>query len=204
MNHHQFNPVAQALIRCPSRRDVVRGLMGVGLAIGTLRLSHAADAKKRKGKKTKKKQHTPQPVVNAFGCLDIGQRCRGDSSLCCSGVCAGRKPKKGKRDRRVCAAHNAADCSEQRNRCTSTNPITAVCNLPDLFSSCLVTTGNAPFCGSLFEFDSSVHCQACTRDADCLGLGFPAGSACVQLGGQYCNGCEATQNRACLPPAVLA
>jgi hypothetical protein len=86
-------------------------------------------------------------------------------------------------------------------RCGSLDPAVAVCNPLDEFATCVVTTGNAPFCGSLLGFSPAAHCQNCTRDADCLALGFPTGSACVQLGGTFCNGCEATQNRACLPPA---
>jgi hypothetical protein len=82
--------------------------------------------------------------------------------------------------------------------------VLALCNQPDEFATCLVTTEGAPFCGTLQFFNPAVHCQSCNTDVDCVERGFPPGSACVQLGGQFCNGCEATENRACLPPAIPA
>lgn len=182
-----------ALTRIPSRRDVVRGLVGAGLGLGIARWQPTAEAKK-------KRKEPPTPVVNEFGCLDVGQPCRGNSALCCSGVCQGKKPKKGKKDTRTCAAHHTGDCTPQRNYCDAIPKVLALCNLPADTAFCTVTTGNAPFCASLLGFDAAVHCQACAKDSDCLALGFPPGSACVQTGGD-CNACEATQDRACFPPA---
>jgi len=183
---------------------VLRSLAGSGLALGSLRLSAVGEAKNMHKRRNKKKTPRAQPVFNEFGCLNIGQPCRGDSSLCCSGVCAGDKPKKGKPDRRVCAAHNAGNCSPQRDRCTVQDPVLAECNPSDQFASCLVTTGKAPFCASLLGFNRALQCQPCAKDADCLALNFPPGSACVRLSGQACNGCEATAGRACFPPAIPA
>jgi hypothetical protein len=167
----------RTLSSVPSRRDVLRGLAASGIGLGMAQLPVHVRAE------------------NQYGCLNVGDRCK-KASQCCSGVC---KRKGGKRK---CAAHDAGKCSLLRNRCTATDPILAACNLPDEWATCLVTIGNAPFCGTLLAFKQDVHCQTCTKDADCLSLGFPPGSACVQLGGQFCNGCEATDNRACLPPAV--
>jgi len=93
-------------------------------------------------------------------------------------------------------------CSALRNRCTVVDPAIANCDPDNQFSACLRTASDELFCGTLFGFDAAVNCKACTQDADCLALGFPPGSACVQLGGQFCNGCEATNNRACLPTAI--
>jgi hypothetical protein len=98
----------------------------------------------------------------------------------------------------------AGTCSVQRNRCTVADPVLATCNLPDEFATCLVTTSDTPFCGSLLAFNPAVHCQACATNADCATLNFPPGTACVQIGGKFCNGCEATGNRACVPPALSA
>ncbi len=197
MEGRHFDDLIRSLFA--SRRSLFAGAAMV--AVGWLG-SMDAEARSRHGKKRKhKKTPATQPIFNQFGCLDVGQPCAGDSSQCCSGVCEGKPPKKGKPDTRVCAAHNAGACTTSRNRCTSVDPGLAVCNPNSQFAACLVTTGNAPFCGTLFNFDPAVTCQTCTRDADCLAIGFPSGSACVQLGGTFCNGCEATQNRACLPPA---
>src|SRR5215213_3464644 len=93
-------------------------------------------------------------------------------------------------------------CSALRNRCTVVDPAIAVCDPVNDFSTCLLTTSGELFCATVFGFNQSVNCQSCNQDADCLALGFPPGSACVQLGGQFCNGCEATNNRACLPTAI--
>jgi hypothetical protein len=206
VNQTLFDAMRQAVTRLPSRRNLLRGLAGAGLSLSSLRLPDALEAKsgKQKRARKKKKPKIPRPVFNQFGCLDVGQPCRGDGSLCCSGVCAGKKPTKGKPDRRVCAAHNAGDCSPQRNYCELDNPpVLSLCNLPSDTALCLVTTGSAPFCGSALGFDAAVHCQTCAKDADCVALGFPPGSACVQMG-ERCNACEATQNRACMAPAIPA
>jgi hypothetical protein len=99
-------------------------------------------------------------------------------------------------------ARKVGTCSALRNRCTVVDPAIAVCDPANDFSACLVTASGELFCATLFGFDRSVNCQSCNQDADCLALGFPSGSACVQLGGTLCNGCEATNNRACLPTAI--
>lgn len=197
MDGRRFDEMTRLLSH--SRRSLLAG--SAGIALGLLGPFEGEARKKHRRKRGPKKAPLPQPVLNQFGCLDVGQPCAGDSSQCCSGICEGNPPKKGKPDTRVCAAHNAGACTTARNRCTSVDPGLAICNPNSQFAACLVTTGNAPFCGTLFNFDPATTCQACTKDADCLALGFPAGSACVQLGGTFCNGCEATQNRACLPPA---
>jgi hypothetical protein len=127
----------------------------------------------------------------------------GNDSLCCSGVCQGKKPKKGKPDKRVCTAHHAGECSPRRDYCDLEQaPVNNLCNLPAETAFCVVTTGEAGFCASLLGFDAAIHCQACAKDADCEALGFPPGSACVVFSGR-CNACEPI-NRACLPPAISA
>jgi len=99
-------------------------------------------------------------------------------------------------------ARKVGTCSALRNRCTVVDPAIALCDPVNDFSACLVTTSGELFCATLFGFEQSVNCQSCNQDADCLALGFPPGSACVQLGGKFCNGCEATNNRACFPTAI--
>lgn len=197
MESHHFDDLIRSLFA--SRRSLFTGT--ATLALGWFSSMDAGARTRHRKKRNHKKTPVPQPVVNQFGCLDVGQPCLGDNSQCCSGVCEGEPPKKGKADTRTCAAHNAGDCTASRNRCTALDPGLAVCNPTSQFAACLVTTGSAPFCGTLFNFDATVNCQTCGKDADCLALGFPPGSACVQLGGQFCNGCESTQNRACFPPA---
>ena len=101
MDQTSFNVVTRILSHLPTRRAVLRGLAGAGLGFNSLRLSQAVEAKKKHKKRNKRTKHTKtQPVLNQYGCLDVGQPCKGDSTRCCSGICAGKKPKKGKPDTR--------------------------------------------------------------------------------------------------------
>jgi hypothetical protein len=192
MDGSQFDKLIRSL--ASPRRSVLGG--GLALVVSRLGGSGIDAKKKRKHKKP------PAPVFNEFGCLDVGRPCRGNSELCCSGVCQGKKPKKGKPDKRVCAAHDAGDCSPQRNRCTVEDPLLSLCNVPSETALCHVTTGNAPFCGDEFGFSETLHCRDCAKDTDCLAFGFASGSACVLFQGGRCDVCANTGGRACLPPGI--
>jgi hypothetical protein len=175
MDQYPFRVWTHAFGRTPSRREVLRGLAGVGLSLGGLRLSEveAAKNKPKKRKKRKGKKQTPIPSVTPP-------------------PVTGPPP----------PGRKVGTCSALRNRCSVVDPGIATCDPANESSACLVTTSGELFCGTLFGFQTSVNCKACDQDADCVALGFPPGSACVQLGGQFCNGCEATNNRACLPTAI--
>jgi hypothetical protein len=183
------------LTAVPSRRDVLRGLIAAGLGFGALRLPEAAAAKKKRKKKPRK------PTFSAFGCLNVGQPCRGDSATCCSGICQGKKPKKGKKDTSTCVAHNTGGCTPERSLCVTDSPASQ-CSAEGV---CLTTTGNAGFCA-----DADIgftNCQPCRTDTDCEALGFGAGAACVIFDGQFCaspdEGCaghNGSSGTACLQP----
>src|SRR5688500_16952446 len=182
MNEHavatRFPAVTQTLARLPTRRDIVRGLAGAGLGLAGLRLSGLAGAKQKhaRSKRKKKNRKRPQPVVNQYGCLEVGQPCKGDSTRCCSGVCEGKKPKKGKKDTRRCVAHGTGTCEQdQLTLCEVYNPAPAPCN--NAACVCVRTTADSSFCGTTAVGVSD--CAACQRDSDCQALGFAAGSACV-------------------------
>lgn len=186
----------------PSRRDVLRGLAGTGLGLTGLRLAAIAEAKKKRKRKThkKKRQQTPQPVFNSFGCLDVGQPCRGDSSLCCSGICEGTTPRKGKPDTSTCVGHNAGVCTAETNACEL--GVELACNPNAPRTNCSITTGNAPFCAAIDPVQGArPNCRSCTRDTDCQGE-FGPGAACVVLGGVCTALCLATGRTACFPPAA--
>jgi hypothetical protein len=165
-----------------------------------LQYSENTEAKKRHRRKKKKKQDekppiTPEPVANEHGCLDIGQPCRGDSTLCCSGQCEGVAPAQGQPDISVCVAHNASICSPALNICTTGNE--SFCHASNRNCHCTVTTGNAGFCGD-FTLGALSLCRVCNRDADCQAE-FGAGAACVVFEG-ICSGyCPSTGGTACLP-----
>src|SRR3712207_5986457 len=113
MDQKRFDDLTRTLNRLPFRREVLRGLAGVGLGLGVLRLSDPIEAKKkkRKGKKRKgkRKDQNQTPPVNTPPPPPL-------------------------------PPPFAGNCSVQRNRCTVADPILAACNLPDEFASCLVTT----------------------------------------------------------------
>lgn len=125
------------------------------------------EAKKKKKRKKNKKN---KPDTNAFGCLNVGQHCNGKDDKCCSGVCDGKKPKKGKKDKSTCVAHNVGPCQDAFDVCAG---VAVPCSAGDQ-GGCFKTTGNAPFCGA-----GDTPCLPCKRDSDCVALGFGFGAACV-------------------------
>lgn len=180
MDGDRFEALAR-LVTASSRRGALRCLAGAVLALGWVTRRPAGGlARKRKRK----------PAFNAFGCVPVGKPCRGKNGVCCSGVCQGKKPKKGKPDRSRCAAHNTGGCLAAEQGC-GPNP-DVPCGAGGL---CLATTGNAGFCGRVQD----AACAACRRDADCPAATFGAGAACVVCR----NGsCPETGDRACVPAAA--
>ncbi len=190
-----FDALTHALASGATRRAAVRAL-GAALGAGVLLPVGANDTT---GKKKRRKKPLP---LNQFGCLNVGAKCRGKSTLCCSGVCTGRKPKKGKRDQRKCVAHNAAGCAPEINFCVAP-PSAAFCNPVVPHAVCMVTTGRGNFCGNRAGTSDENNCRLCARDKDCEALGFPLGSACVMLAGTNCgSNCATTGARACVPPGA--
>ena len=188
MDEHNFPPLRRALTNLPSRRDVLRSLAGAGLGLGALRLPDAVEAKK--GKKKSKK--------NAFGCLDVGQRCAGKDGKCCSGICQGKKPKRGKKDKSKCVAHDAGICIAEADTCTAGAEVRCNPSNPSCF--CTLTTGNAGFCAA-FSGGPAGHCRVCRKDTDCEPE-FGEGAACIVLGGICTTLCLATGRTACAPPCA--
>lgn len=183
----RFDSSIRALIHAPSRREVLRGLAGVSLGFGAARFPDLADAKKKKRKHKK-------PKPNAYGCLEVGDACK-DADQCCSGIC------EGKTGRKRCRAHGAGTCNPgSPGFCSADDPTQALCN-DSLNCVCLETTGGSAFCGSLAARASG--CADCKRDADCLALGAPPGSACVPFATGACAGaCES--GMLCVAPCHVA
>jgi hypothetical protein len=170
MDASRFDALARSLIQGASRRGLLRGLGAAALSAVVLRRPWSAAAKKKPKKKLKK---------NAFGCVDVGKACRGKDSVCCSGICQGKKPKKGKKDKSRCVAHDVLDCAPGADNCGG---VPFNCG-PQLNGVCLQTTGKASFCA-----DPSLECLACKKDTDCVASEGP-GAACVVC---LTGGCEET------------
>jgi hypothetical protein len=156
----RFDNLARALDRQTPRRTAL-GVFGGGLAglLTRLGLDEAA-AKKRKRKKKLKK--------NEFGCVNVGGKCRGKDAHCCSGICQGKKPKKGKKDTSKCLAHNVLDCEAGADTCLENKVIPCGTS-----GRCYQTTGQASFCGGV-----GANCFGCTKDVECEASKGP-GAACV-------------------------
>jgi hypothetical protein len=148
-----------------SRGGVVAGaLAALGLE-ALLPLGEAAKWKKQREQKLKR---------NQFGCVNVGGKCRGKDNNCCSGICNGKKPKKGERDKSTCAGHDAGVCQAGQDTCAGT--VFPCPNSKSQFARCVTTTGNAPYC-------AGAMCSAGpARDADCPPEEFEAGAACILCG----------------------
>jgi hypothetical protein len=198
MDSERFDDITRLLTVLPSRRDVLRGLAGAGLGLALVRTPHFAGARKKR--KHKKKDKKPKLTRNEFGCVDVGGNCLGNSANCCSGICEGTGPKKGKKDKSVCVAHDSGVCFADSDTCTvgqqvQCHPVRDDC-------SCVLTTGNAGFCGDFgFSGGPDSVCRECVRDTDCQAE-FGPGAACVFLGGICSPACADTGRTACIRPCA--
>jgi hypothetical protein len=152
-----------------------RGLL-VALGLVTAGTPDLAAAKKPRKKKLKK---------NEFGCVNVGGKCRGKDRLCCSGICQGKKPKKGEKDTSRCVDHDTGGCLPGTYHCDDLVPCTTSAGN---FGGCATTTGHAGYCKDGFPgFE-----QPCRRDADCQeALGESAACVyCPSSGTATCRGID--------------
>lgn len=161
LNDESFAPPP---VHTVSRRAALASLAAVLPATTMLGIDDAEARKKNKKKRKKDKK----PKNNAFGCLNVGQACNGKNDKCCSGICDGKRPKKGKKDKSKCAGHDASTCQPGFDLCLG---VFAICSGAGV---CTTTTGNAPFCAG-----GSGICTRCSRDTDCEAAGFGLGAACI-------------------------
>lgn len=179
-----------------------RSLLGGALALtgGRLGIADSAAGNKRQKKRNGKKKPR-KLVLNQYGCVDVGQPCRGDSTNCCSGICEGVAPRKGKPDRSRCVAHNVSVCGPGSDLCSTGKA--SICNGSEPYRLCTLTTGNAGFCADFSPYldagtDASFFCRDCSRDTDCQAE-FGPGAACVVYGGVCSVSCGHAGSIACMP-----
>jgi len=127
----------------------------------------------------------------AAGCLTVAKPCR-RASQCCSGICRRSRGKK------TCRGHHAGTCKRDQNFCTAASADLTKCN-NNANCYCFQTTAGTSYCaeGTVGE------CADCERDADCVALGFPVGSACTRVGAGRCIGACAS-DRLCAVPCGFA
>lgn len=177
-------PLLRVLRGTPSRRDVLRGLAATGFGLG-LAVPSLAEAKPNRRKPRKRLQ----PVKpNRYGCLEIKDPCRRHSH-CCSGICTGPPGRKRCRGHGTCNQANPGTCE-------AIDPIQTLCN-NSLSCLCFRTTAGSSFCSDVSAGTS--ECTSCKRDADCVRLGLPPGSACLPAANGACVGICPT-GMACMVP----
>jgi hypothetical protein len=175
MDDGGFDRLARALATARPRRSITRVLSGLAL-VGSRGLSGAPGV----GAGTKKLKR------NQFGCVNVGNACRGKDGACCSGICRGKKPKKGKKDRSRCVAQDEGGC-RAGSRIPACGGAAESCTTSAGASGlCGTTTGKAGFCSQGFI------CASCTRDDQCRPSPDP-NAACV-----LCATCPS--GRACAVP----
>jgi hypothetical protein len=182
----------RALMHAPSRRHILRGLAGAGLALGIVRQREIAKAKKKR----KRKKNNKKAKRNAFGCVSVGGFCKNDGQ-CCSGICQGKK------DKRKCKAHGTGTCDQEGpGICSTPNPALILCNSAEC--ACVRTTAGSNFCFDI-AYEAANDCADCQTDADCEALGFPPGSACAPFAqGEICAGASCEGGMACVTPCPAA
>jgi hypothetical protein len=195
MDAARFDRLTRSLSAWSSRRRLLHlAAASVGLGLTTSPLVVGTRAKKKKLKK------------NAFGCVNVGNKCRGKNGQCCSGVCKGDKPKKDEKDKSECKAHDTGSgcvAGQQSEFCAFGGLVkmglgseggpqcTTSAGLP---GECETTTGNAPYCVA------DGLCFACHKDADCQSSSVCGpGAACIR-----CVGCEEEGGTACVAPSKNA
>ena len=172
MHADRFADLLRAFSAPSLRRRALIRLAATALGVSVTLPSSRTIAKKRK----------KEPQFNAFGCLDVGQPCGGKDQLCCSGSCKGKKPRRGKKDKRHCVGHDASTCLAGQDACAAELVSCESSHSP--FARCVTTTGQAAYCAG------DVFCRSCARDADCTKEEFESGAACI-----ICSDCA--ENTAC-------
>jgi hypothetical protein len=188
----RYGDLRRFLLAGPSRRRLIRGLAALALSVGIANDPELTRAKK--GKKTLKR--------NQFGCVNVGGKCRGQDQVCCSGICAGKKPKKGGKDKSRCVAHDETSCLAGNNIGLCSGENVACTTTTGHAGSCVTTTGNAGYC------QGQAGCTACSTDADCHAICGPQ-AACAVCNPGYCllvgirTLCVGPNEEACSYPDII-
>jgi len=190
MDDCRFDSLTRSIGAGSTRRAVLAVLVAaLGLAVPCHDRPEAQAAKR-------KKRNTAKP--NAFGCLNVGQKCRGKGSKCCSGICHGKRPKKGEKDKSRCAGHDVGTCQADQQRLECGGAATVPCtNNAGMAGLCAVTTGNAGYC------HRDIDCFPCHRDTDCepvCGEGAACIACAITCAGQGGTACAGIDN--CVFPVM--
>ena len=183
MENERFDAIVKALAAGASSRRVVLG-MTLGGLLGSFRPASELPS-----------AAAGVESANAFGCLPVGRKCRGNDAACCSGRCAGKRPRHGQPDRRQCVAHNTGGCIAAQDWCAGTE---VACGTGGV---CYRTTGDASFCAqNAGGTPPTATCAVCAKDADCETQGFGVGAACLACAS--CTSVPGNAGTTCAGPAA--
>jgi hypothetical protein len=182
MDSKRFDSLARTVGRRRSRRSAFQALAAAALTAASARVGLSEEPAVAADEVT---------VERHFGCLNVGQACNGDDGKCCSGRCEGKPARRGKRtkngtrrrdrtDQSKCVAHDEAECTTGQDTCSdASNGVAVPCGFRGR-GACFQTTGNAGFCGRIEGGNPPrFRCEECTKDSECVALGYGADSACV-------------------------
>lgn len=166
------------------------GLLAGGLALQSEAKNRNQHHRRRNRKNRNKNKKKNKAEANAFGCLNVGDRCDSTNLECCSGVCQKESGGKGKNRKSFCVSHDEGSCRPDQDICVGEDEAAAQCDVDGI---CFRTTGQAGFCGRV----EAGECLACRTDTACEAL-FGPGAACV-----VCSDCDdETGGTACVPRAT--
>ena len=177
MDSRHFDALTKRLTEAGSRRGLL-GLLATLPVLGGLVAFLDPDA--GEARHNKKRRKKVKVRFNDFGCVNVGGFCK-NGGQCCSGICQGKKGKKGKKK---CKAHNVSTCQPDDDTCLGAE-VGCTTDIGD-DGRCSRTTGNASYC------EASGNCTACTKDADCVAV-CGAGAACI-----VCANCPESGGTACV------
>jgi hypothetical protein len=182
VDHQRIDAIIRSLSHMPSRRALVRGLLGTTLGVGSAKLPAPGEAKKKPKRKKK-------ATCDDFVCRRVGQSCI-SVSQCCSGICEGES------GQRTCQAHGTGTCDQDAPGVCAGSAET--CNGRDA-CACFRTVAGSIFCAETNVIGDD--CADCVTDADCEALGYVAGSACVPYTEGACAG-TCPGKRTCKSPCA--
>jgi hypothetical protein len=202
MEASSFDRLTRSLSAATSRRAILPSLAAAAVGLGMAsHLPQVTIAKQDKKERKKKKKL----VFNQFGSVDVDSKCRGKDDACCSGLCEGKKPKKGKKDKRHCVAHDTGTgcmAGQRSPFCQGMldpasfdgeGMLAGSCTTSaGVLGACETTTGNAPYC----QRDRA--CARCSKDTECEAV-CGQGAVCG-----LCAGCVLSGGTACFGPASSA
>jgi hypothetical protein len=178
VDQHRVLTLTRALTRIPSRRDALRGLVGAGLGLGSLRLSNVAGAKKKRKRKRKRKKCKGGTKKCGKKCVSSTNCCSssdcGNGATCVNGTC-------------ICPS-GFKDCAGEcipAGQCCAACPGDTVCD-----AGVCACPATAPFACPGDQCFSEGQCcvtEGCPVGFECVeGLCLCPGADAINCGGQLC------------------